>query len=231
MGVRQFIRAAMGRLLPRSLFLVGGPPGRGVAYLTFDDGPHPEHTPAILDTLASEGVRATFFIVGQRAAEHPDLVRRIVAEGHALGHHTYTHSAPADTSAAGLGAEIRQTAETLQALVGFSPALFRPPHGSLSPAKLWRVWRMGLSVVLWTVDPKDFARASAEDLRHWFTRHPVRGGDVVLLHDTSPHTGPVLAALIRDGRDRGLTFAALVGPGRPGLSSGSTAPDQFEPAC
>jgi peptidoglycan-N-acetylglucosamine deacetylase len=161
---RQLIRAGMARVLPRCLFLTRGPRSARSVCLTFDDGPDPEHTPLILDVLKREGVPATFFVVGRRAARHPDLVRRVAAEGHALGHHSYSHSPPEQTSAGRLVAEVGKTGDVLTRIVGFSPALFRPPHGKVTAAKLWGLWRRGMTVVLWNVDPKDFSCGSADEL-------------------------------------------------------------------
>src|SRR5258708_3225653 len=82
-----------GMLPPRFLFMRGPSWGRSLA-LTFDDGPHPERTPRVLDALEQHGIRATFFVVGSKAAEHPELIRRMVAAGHDVGHHSYSHSEP-----------------------------------------------------------------------------------------------------------------------------------------
>jgi peptidoglycan/xylan/chitin deacetylase (PgdA/CDA1 family) len=128
-------------------------------------------------------------LVGRRAAEHADLVRRIVDEGHAVGHHTYTHSDPAATSAGQLAAEIDRTGKVLTEAIGFSPRLFRPPHGRLTPAKLWRLWRIGVSVALWNVDPRDFACGSAAELQDRLLARDPRAGDVYLFHDLSPAFG------------------------------------------
>jgi peptidoglycan/xylan/chitin deacetylase (PgdA/CDA1 family) len=174
--------------------------------LTFDDGPHPVYTPRVLDALKAAVVPATFFVVGERAERHPDLIRRIVAEGHALGHHSFTHSAPPLTSAGQLLNELYRTQTVLTAAVAQRPKLFRPPHGKLTARKALGLWRQGQTVVLWNVDPKDFARGSADELRAWFRDHPLDGGDIVLLHDNQPHAAGALVELVTATRARGLTF-------------------------
>ena len=203
---RQLVRGAMAAALPRRQFLVSGPRQSNSVCLTFDDGPDPEHTPRVLDALQAAGVPATVFVIGERAERHPDLIRRIVAEGHALGDHSFTHSDPRKTSARQLLGEVRRTRAVLTDLVGKAPTLFRPPHGKLTAGKFLGLWREGLTVVLWNVDPKDFSRGSDDELRGWFRDRPLRGGDVVLFHDDRPHAAGVLAELVRAGRDRGLTF-------------------------
>jgi peptidoglycan/xylan/chitin deacetylase (PgdA/CDA1 family) len=154
-------------------------------------------------------------VIGQRAAENPDLVQRMTAEGHAVGHHTYTHSVPSETSADRLAKEIAETGRVLTRLNGFSPGLFRPPHGRLTPAKLWRVWRLGLTVALWNVDPRDFACRSADELRARLRPHKPRAGDVFLFHDDRPHAVAALPELIARVRAAGLGFTTLADWVRP----------------
>lgn len=206
---RQVVRRILAASLPCRLLLVRGTAEDGHLYLTFDDGPHPVHTPRILDVLQAHGVRATFFVVGKNARRHPELLRRIVDEGHALGHHSFEHAEPHLTSSRQLMAEVVQTQDVIAAATGRRPMLFRPPHGKVTAAKLWALWRAGFTVVLWNRDPKDFARASADELRRWIHERPLSGGDVVLLHDTVEHTPTALSELISSARRSGLTFATV----------------------
>jgi glycosyltransferase involved in cell wall biosynthesis/peptidoglycan/xylan/chitin deacetylase (PgdA/CDA1 family) len=206
---RQLVRRLLAATLPRRLLLVRGPVSSQSLCLTFDDGPHPEHTPRLLDVLREQGVRATFFVIGKQAEAHPDLVRRMAAEGHLVGHHSFSHSEPGRTPAAQLIAEVHQTRDLLAGLVGAPPRLFRPPHGKLTARKLWGLWRAGQAVVLWNADPKDFACAGPDDLRCWFQGHPPRGGDVVLMHDNWPYAYQVLPELVAECRRRGLGFATI----------------------
>jgi len=204
--LRQLARRAFAATLPQRWLLVQGGTRRDSACLTFDDGPHPEHTPRVLDALRKLGVPATFFVVGERAERHPELIRRIVAEGHTLGHHSFTHSDPERTTAAQLLAEVRRTRSVLEEAAGGPLKLFRPPHGKLTVRKALGLWRDGQTVVLWNVDPKDFARGSANELRAWFQQRPVAGGDIVLFHDNRPHAAAALPDIVHAARDRGLRF-------------------------
>lgn len=199
-AVRQGLRRALQLALPRRRFLVRGPaPSRAVA-LTFDDGPHPEITPRLLDLLATHELRATFFVIGREAERHPALLARMVAEGHAIGHHSYTHSEPATTSAETLLAELEIANDVFWQAAGVLPSIMRPPKGQLSTEKLVRLLARGFRVVLWSVDPKDYAMTSAEPLVAWARDSDFAGGDVILLHDVQPHclaAVPVLAARLR----------------------------------
>lgn len=195
-AVRQGLLRALHLALPRSRFLVRGPASSGAVALTFDDGPHPEITPRLLDLLAAHQLRATFFVIGREAERHPALVARIVAEGHAIGHHSYTHSEPATTSASTLLAELELTNEPLWLAAGVLPSIMRPPKGQLSLEKLVRLLVHGYRVVLWSVDPKDYAMPNAEPLVAWARETRFTAGDVILLHDVHPHclaAIPVLA--------------------------------------
>ena len=206
---RQLLRAGMAALLPRRLYLVSGPASSGEVCLTFDDGPHPEHTPRLLDVLKAHGVHATFFVVGRQAANYPDLVCRIADEGHELGNHSYLHADSRLLSGAEAAHDILRTQELLRRLVGVAPTAYRPPRGKLSVGTTLRLWRAGLSVALWNVDPRDYSCASVAEMAGWFRKHPLCGGDVVLFHDRLPHAAAVLPELIETTRARGLSFATV----------------------
>jgi peptidoglycan/xylan/chitin deacetylase (PgdA/CDA1 family) len=209
MNARQLIRRGMAETLPRRLFMVSGPPADRRISLSFDDGPHPEHTPALLDRLAARGIRATFFLVGRRAERHPDLVRRIAAEGHDVGHHSFTHGEPAATSALALVDESRRTARLLAGIVGRAPRLFRPPHGKITVGKALGLWATGQTIVLWNQDPKDFSCGASQALRDWFAGRTFQGGDVVLLHDTHPYAAEAIDAIDEAARRSGLGFCPV----------------------
>jgi peptidoglycan-N-acetylglucosamine deacetylase len=204
--LRQTLKEALRRAVPRRLFLVSGPAAGAAVCLTFDDGPHPEHTPRLLDVLRDHGARATFFVIGEKAEAHPGIVRRIAAEGHAVGHHSFHHRRPEETSAPELAAEVARTLEVLRGILGREPSLFRPPYGKVTAGKLLRLWSARQTVMLWNVDPRDFAAASAGEVAAWFAGRSLHAGDVVLLHDTFPHAAAVLPALIAEARTRGLRF-------------------------
>jgi peptidoglycan/xylan/chitin deacetylase (PgdA/CDA1 family) len=189
--------------------MVDGPLKGGSICLTFDDGPDPVHTPRLLDVLKEYKAPATFFVIGQHAERYPELIRRIVAEGHAMGNHSFTHSEPSATSTQKLLTEVRKTREILLGLTGQAPAIFRPPKGKLTANKLWALWRAGQTVVLWNADPKDYASQSTEEVRTWFEKNPLRAGNLVLMHDNQPFAADVLPELITTARRRGQKFVRI----------------------
>jgi teichuronic acid biosynthesis glycosyltransferase TuaC len=206
---RQVIRWALSATLPPRLFLTRGPRRARSVCLTFDDGPDPVLTPPLLDVLRDCGVRATFFVIGEKVERDPEIVRRMVAEGHCVGSHSFHHGNPESTSAAQLLDDVHRTAALLSGVLGQKVTLFRPPHGKLKAAALWGLWRAGQTVVLWNVDPKDYARPTAHDVRDWFVARRLRGGDLILLHDRFPHAISILPDLARQVRALGLSFATI----------------------
>jgi peptidoglycan/xylan/chitin deacetylase (PgdA/CDA1 family) len=203
---RQLVRSFLAHALPRRVLLVCGPPTSRSVCLTFDDGPHPEFTPPLLEVLKREGIVATFFLIGREAAKYPDLVRRIAAEGHLVGHHSYSHLEPHLISARELLDEVRTTRKLLTGVLGNSPAHFRPPRGKITATKLWSLWRAGQRIVLWNFDPRDWSCRSPRELETRFEERPLQSGDVVLLHDNRPHASRALPAVIEAARKRGLSF-------------------------
>ena len=209
---RQLALKALSCTMSRRRLLVQGDKRNGAVYLTFDDGPSPETTPRILDTLRAHGAKATFFVVGRQAAAHPEIVRRMLDEGHTVGGHTYHHSPPNQVDGRRLLEEIRATDAVLSRISSddaFTAKLFRPPYGKLTVAKFWRLWNAQRTVVLWNKDPKDFAAESPAQLVDWFQREPIVAGDIILLHDTSSVTAAALDRVLTTLESDGLKFAPL----------------------
>lgn len=205
--LRQILKSTMNGLLPRSLYLTqgqqlraGSAPGnsRGPAVsLTFDDGPHPEHTPALLDELEAAGIEATFFIVGERAEQHRDIVRRIAAGGHEIANHTWTHSEPRRTPASRFLSELRRTRDFLEDLTGQPCRLVRPPKGELSPGKLIGLLCTRQPVVLWNRDTRDYAMSNPAEIGRWVADYSPQHGDIVLMHDNHPHAASAVSLVRR----------------------------------
>jgi peptidoglycan/xylan/chitin deacetylase (PgdA/CDA1 family) len=138
------------------------PPCPGELALTFDDGPNPAWTPRLLDLLAEHHVHATFFLLGSRAAAQPDLVRRLVAAGHLIGNHSWSHPNLALTSTPRIREQLTRTSDTLQQITGAPIRFFRPPFGARRPAVLRAARQMGLVPVLWNAMTSDWSDPSPE---------------------------------------------------------------------
>jgi peptidoglycan/xylan/chitin deacetylase (PgdA/CDA1 family) len=169
--------AAQGLSLPRTL------PGASGVALTFDDGPHPEGTPAVLDVLAGAGARATFFLVGEQVERRPALAARIVSAGHAVALHGYRHHLQLRLTPGSVEADIARGVAVLQDATGIAPSRHRPPYGIYSPGGLRAVRQAGLAPLLWSRWGKDWRKFTTPAR---ITRRATRGviaGDVILLHD------------------------------------------------
>lgn len=205
---RQAVRGVLDTLTPPSRFLQRGPANRLDVALTFDDGPHPEHTPRLLDRLAELKMSASFFVIGREAERFPELVLRAAREGHAIGHHSWSHSEPKVTSARVLADEVDRTCALLEGMLRRKPDRFRPPKGQLTLAKTLGLWRRGQRIVLWSADPKDFRLTDADRLSQWADRWTPRGGEIVLMHDNHPHAAATLDHFAA-WREQGVRFVTL----------------------
>lgn len=197
--LRQAVKQLITACLPAERWLVRGRHAHGIdgsaISLTFDDGPHPEITPQVLDRLQTFGWKGTFFVIGSKAEQYPDVIRRIVAEGHEIGNHSWSHSEPSQTSARLLLDEVTATNRLLQHVAGKAAGLMRPPKGELTWNKIYGLWRAGQTIALWNVDPKDYRPDCQIELLRWAAEYEPAHGDIVLLHDAHPNVLTVLDSL------------------------------------
>ena len=141
--------------LPTRWVLTRGSRRRRVLYLTFDDGPHPEHTPVLLDLLAKHRVRATFYLIGQQVERHAEVVRRIVSEGHGLGNHSWSHPHFDRLPLAEQRREIEHTERLLARFDGLARHDFRPPRGVMPVPMVLDCIRRGRRIAFWSYDSLD----------------------------------------------------------------------------
>ena len=182
-----------------------------VVYLTFDDGPSPGITPWVLERLALHGAKATFFVVGSQVARHPELTRKLLAEGHSLGNHTYTHRNGWETAPMDYMRELERTRRVIFRETGHSPLMFRPPYGKFNPLTKWAIQRK-YQIVMWDVlacdfDPKcDAAACVANVVNH------TRPGSIIVLHDSAKcamKLREILPPLLQHFAAKGYRMAAL----------------------
>lgn len=163
--------------------------------LTFDDVPDPRFTPAVLDVLKKKHVSATFFAVGTRSKKHPGLLRRIHAEGHDLGNHSYNHPDFSKLSLAEVKSQIGRAEAIIERNVGFKPRFVRPPYGEILPEQLEWLKNEGYTVVNWDVDSSDWRQLTADKVFRNVTK-AVKPGSVVLMHAGGGH-GQSLSGTVR----------------------------------
>ncbi|WP_456406386.1 polysaccharide deacetylase family protein [Thiolapillus sp.] len=197
----------VGRIFPRWLLFRGPHPSGKVLALSFDDGPHPEHSSGILDALGEAGVHATFFVVGEEAEKYPHLVRRMLDEGHQVANHTHIHYGLQNSTSKEYVADVEYCQALLENICGQKlERSFRPPYGSIPPAVFMRLVSQGYRMVLWSVDSDDSRLENAADLVRSISRKELIAGDVLLLHEDYAHTLEALPDILCLLRKRGFDF-------------------------
>jgi peptidoglycan/xylan/chitin deacetylase (PgdA/CDA1 family) len=177
--------------------------------MTFDDGPSAENTPRLLEMLKQRNIKATFFLIGQNAASNPDIVRRILADGHEIGNHSWTHPQLSKLSDDRVTAEITKTQEAIKEASGFSPTLLRPPYGAItSRQREWIENQFGLNVILWSVDPFDWKRPGASVITQRILSQ-ARPGAIILSHDIHKQTVDAMPATLDGLLAKGYKFATV----------------------
>lgn len=161
---------------------------RDAVALTFDDGPHPDGTPAVLETLALHDARATFFLVGEQVRRHPAVARAIVDAGHEIALHGDRHTLLLRRRVRSYAADLDRASATIAEVTGVVPSLYRPPYGVFSRGTLAHVRERGLEPLLWSAWGRDWERrASPAAISRRVTRR-LAPGDVVLLHDSDAYS-------------------------------------------
>ena len=180
-----------------------------VLAMTFDDGPHPSLTPKLLDILAQRNIKCTFFVIGDLAARYPTIMKRIVAEGHEVANHTYTHRTLTASSDAKIREELQKSQDAILRITGSRPRLYRPPGGATNT----RINQMihnefGYSCIMWSVDPQDWRRPGVSVV----TSRLVNGahnGAIMLAHDIHPPTITAMPAMFDQLLAKGYRFVTV----------------------
>ncbi|MFN2508421.1 MAG: polysaccharide deacetylase family protein [Chthoniobacterales bacterium] len=177
--------------------------------MTFDDGPHATLTPKLLDLLAARRIKATFFVVGQCAAEYPEIVKRAAREGHEIANHSWSHQNLGKMGDEGVRRELQKADDAIEEAIGTRPTLMRPPYGSLTPRqRTWvhEVW--GYRVIIWDVDPLDWKRPGPAVVTSRIVNE-TRPGSIILAHDIHPPTIEAMPATFEQLQDRGFKFVTV----------------------
>ncbi|MCM8797083.1 MAG: polysaccharide deacetylase family protein [Candidatus Omnitrophica bacterium] len=193
--------------------------------LTFDDGPSPIWTPQILDALRQAGIKATFFMLGEHVKKYPEVARRVVAEGHEIGNHSYSHHVLLYYKTEELEKEIMDTENIIRQVTGVSPKYFRPPKAWLTTAEKKKIKDMGYRVVLWSLNSKDWVNFDSRHILRYISRN-IQPGDILLFHDSggvftaeggsrkeTVETIPLLADRLRKMGYRFVTISELINGG------------------
>src|SRR6202022_2804443 len=177
--------------------------------MTFDDGPSAENTPRLLEMLKQRNIKATFFLIGQNVADNPDIVRRILADGHEVGNHSWTHPQLSKLSDDKVTAEVTKTQDAIKDASGFTPTLLRPPYGAITTRQRdWIESRFGLNIILWSVDPFDWKRPGASVITQRILTQ-VHPGAIILSHDIHKQTVDAMPATLDGLIAKGYKFVTV----------------------
>ncbi|MCR8547074.1 polysaccharide deacetylase family protein [Salipiger sp. P9] len=180
-----------------------------VVAMTFDDGPHPTLTPRLLDLLKARGLRATFYLIGNRVVTWPDIVRRIVAEGHEIGNHSWSHPDLSRRSDAQVIDEIDRTTDAIFRVTGRPPVTFRPPYGAFTRRQRMMLYQQrNLPTILWSVDPQDWRRPGANVVASRILKGS-RPGAIILSHDIQKGTVQAMPQTLDGLAARGMSFGTM----------------------
>ncbi|MDD5027100.1 MAG: polysaccharide deacetylase family protein [Candidatus Omnitrophica bacterium] len=194
-----------------------------VVALTFDDGPSPIWTPQVLDELKKAKVKATFFMLGSHVERYPEIARRVLAEGHEIGNHTYDHHVLIYYKMEELEKEIQEAEDALKTVTGQSPRYFRPPKAWLSSREKRKIEEMGYKIVLWSLNSKDWVTFHDKQITAYILKR-IQPGDIILFHDSGGvftaeggnraqtiKTIPRLARKLKEKGYRFVTISELMG--------------------
>jgi peptidoglycan/xylan/chitin deacetylase (PgdA/CDA1 family) len=177
--------------------------------MTFDDGPSATLTPKLLDLLAARHIKATFFVIGENVAEHPEVVARAASEGHEIANHSWSHPNFGKMSQESVRSQLRRTDDAIKSAIGKSPTLLRPPYGSITEReKRWIHDEFGYDIILWDVDPLDWKRPGPAVVRNRILKE-TRPGSIVLSHDIHPGTIEAMPSTFDELEAKGFKFVTV----------------------
>lgn len=179
--------------------------------MTFDDGPSAETTPRLLDILKQRNLKVTFFEIGQNAERNPAIVKRILAEGHEIGNHSWTHPQLSKLSDERVTEEITKTQDAIKNASGsgYTPTLLRPPYGAITARqKEWIEKQFGLSIIMWSVDPFDWKRPGESVIEQRILAG-ARPGAIILSHDIHKQTVDAMPATLDALIAKGFKFVTV----------------------
>lgn len=171
-------------------------------YMTFDDGPHPENTPRLLDALKAHGIKATFFVQGEQVARYPAVARKITEEGHTIAGHSWSHRRLPQWAFRDAWTEFDRTREIIRKATGVETILYRPPYGWVTLPMLVYAALGRMQLILWSVDSDDDRTRSVAAILA--RGRQVQGGDILLCHDDNDAILEAMPALLNEWRARGL---------------------------
>ena len=159
-------------------------------YITFDDGPHPENTPLIINILEKYQTKVTFFMTGIEMEKYPHIVDEVIKSGHQIGYHSYNHSSLKKLTLKSLACDLKK-GKAIAARHGFLMSLYRPPFGDLTILSFFYLITSGWKIIMWSKDSRD-SYDSPELIKHTVSARTIKGGEILLFHDDYKKTVNIL---------------------------------------
>lgn len=178
---------------------------KGKIALTFDDGPHPHYTEQLLDGLKERGVHATFFVTGEHAELHPEVIKRMQEEGHLIGNHTYSHLQLRNDNREEFKNQLVKTNEIIEEITGEEVQYVRPPYGTWD--KRFET-ELNMFPVLWTIDPLDWCSTNVERIKEKVISKAEENG-IILMHDYYPSTITAALEVVDELQEQGYEFVTV----------------------
>jgi len=197
-------------VIPRKSIIWNNPVYKNTVSISFDDGPHPIHTPHVLDILEKHNVKATFFVLGAHVQQYPEIIERLLSEGHEIGNHSFTHNGYSKGALNQPAKELSLTNKLLLDMFGYSIQLYRPPYGILSVRSILFCLRNNMTIAKWSIDSGDYIKKSStmnivsSCLCKWHY-----DGDIMLFHDHNGTTPLALDELIPSLKSKGVSFCKV----------------------
>jgi peptidoglycan/xylan/chitin deacetylase (PgdA/CDA1 family) len=183
--------------------------GKKLVALTYDDGPNPHFTPKFLDVLRRHNAKATFYVCGNMMKSNMEIARRIHAEGHELGNHTYSHPLLVKLSAEAVRDQLQRTNDLIRAANGNQPVrTMRPPYGGRNTTTDRVCRELGLRVILWDVDTNDWRKRTSSQIAETVLKN-VKPGSIVLFHDRLQNSLDAQEEILRTLKQRGYAFVTV----------------------
>ncbi len=177
--------------------------------MTFDDGPSKENTPRLLEMLKKRGIKATFFLLGECVAQNPEIAKRIVAEGHEIANHSWSHPSLSKLGEEGITSQLQRTHDLIEQTTGVSMTLMRPPYGALTTnQRAWVNKKWGYKIILWDVDPLDWKVRNAAHVESEIVKQTV-AGSIVLSHDIHKTTVDAMPETLDALAAKGFKFVTV----------------------
>lgn len=204
------VKFVLNRVMPQRVLLHRYNKVKNGLALTFDDGPHPVNSNKILDCLEKFNAKATFFIQGSEARKYPQLVQRMLRDGHQIGNHGFNHLDCKRTAIKEYVEDVESAQKLLEDIAGHHlRRIFRPPYGSVTMNSFSKLMKLGYAYVFWSADSRDSFIQTPDELLTYTMMLPIKSGEILLFHEDYMHSTEILPSIISNLQRKGFDFQPI----------------------